>query len=138
MRPALVEGCLSGQLRLSPITMVWGSGRLAEPPVAQDQPSPLQLSLDPNSFDIALESDGVTVQLVLDLEHLAYLPEEFVVRKPVSHLMGSRPMGIRAENRPQPPQIRGELLDRHTLLVPQFADGLPMCCRRAAPLPPPS
>ena len=79
---------------------VWASGRLAEPPVTEDQARALQLGLDSNPFDITLESNGVAVQLVLDLEHFANLPQELVVREPVPHLMGGRPMRIGAEDRP--------------------------------------
>jgi hypothetical protein len=52
--------------------------------------------------------------------------------------MGGGPMGIGAEDRPQPPQVSGELLDRDTLLVTQLAYGLPVCGRRGAPISPPT
>ena len=54
---------------------------------------------------------------MLDLEHFADLHEELVVGESVPHLVGGRLMGIRAKNRPQPPQVRGELLDWYALLA---------------------
>ena len=75
---------------------------------------------------------------MFDLEHLAHLHEQFVVREPVAHLVGGGTMGIGTENRPQPPQVSGKLLDRYTLLVTQFAYGPPMLGRRGTPLSPPS
>src|SRR5687768_11591511 len=115
-----------------------GLGRLTEPPIAQDQPGTFQLRLDTYPFYVALEANGVAVQIMFDLEHLADLHKQLVVRQPVAHLVGRRTMGIGTENRPQPPQISGELLDRDTLLVAQFAYGLAVRNRRGAPLPPPS
>ena len=67
---------------------------MTEPSVAQDQTGALQLCLDPNPLDVALEADRITVQLMLDLEHLANLHEELVVGKSVPHLVGGRLMGI--------------------------------------------
>ena len=46
-------------------------------------------------------------------------------------------MRVVTKKRPQPPQVGGELLDRDTLLVAQFAYGPPMRDRRGAPLSPP-
>ena len=62
------------------ITPLVGSGGLAEPAVAQDHAGAFQLGFDAEPFDVTLEPDRVAVQLVLDLEHFADLPEEFVVR----------------------------------------------------------
>jgi hypothetical protein len=61
---------------------------------------------------------------MLDLEHLANL-HEFVVSKSVTHLMGRR-LANRAKNRPQPPQVRGELLDWYALLAAQLTNSMPV------------
>ena len=105
--------------------------------ITQDQASSLEFRLDADAFDIPLETDRIAVQLVLDLEHLADLPQEFVVGEPVAHLVGGRTMSIRTENRTQAPQVRSKLLDRDTLLATQLPYGLPMRCRVTAPFPPP-
>ena len=113
-----------------------GLGGLTEPPVTQDQPGTLQLGFDANPFDVALEPDGVAVQIMFDLEHLADLHEQLVVREPVAHLVGGGTMGISTENRAQAPQVSGKLLDRDTLLVTQFAYGLPVRRCGGAPISP--
>jgi hypothetical protein len=130
------DGCSEARCATSSETM--GLGRLTEPAVAQDHPGTLQLCLDANPFDVAFEADGVAFQIVFDLEHLADLHEELVVREPVAHLMGGGTMGIGTENRSQPPQVSGKLLDRDTLLVTQFAYGLPVRSGRGAPISPPT
>ena len=80
----------------------WPLGCLAVSAIAQDDPCALQLCLDADPFDVAFEADGVAIQLVLDFEQLANLPEQFVVSEPVSHLVGGRPMSIGAEDGAQP------------------------------------
>ena len=74
------------------------SGCLAIPTIAQYEPGTLQLRFDPNPFDVAFEANGVALQIMFDLEHLADLHEQFVVREPVAHLVGGGAMGIGTEN----------------------------------------
>ncbi len=123
---------LSCQCAARAAPQLGGSGCLAKPSVAQGEPGTLQLRFDPNPFDVAFEANGVSGQIMFDLEHLADLHEQFVVREPVAHLVGGGAMGIGTENPPQPPQVGGKLLDRHTLLVTQFTYRAPMRgCRRS-------
>jgi hypothetical protein len=70
------------------VTALVGSGGLAVPPIAQDQSRTFQLCFDPNPFNVALEADGLALQIVFDLEHLADLHQQLVVREPVAHLVG--------------------------------------------------
>jgi hypothetical protein len=123
--------------RVRPVTPGVGLGCLAKPSVAQDQPGTLQLRFDPNPFDVAFEANGVTRQVMFDLEHLADLHEEFVVGEPVAHLVGGGAMCVGSENRTQPPKVGGKLLDRYTLLVTQFTYRAPMRSRRRSPISPP-
>ena len=125
LHPAFQPCCRNhGDLGLRPPDRTAGRSRSARH---------AQLCLDANPFDVAFEADGVAFQIVFDLEHSADLHEQLVVREPVAHLMGGGTMGIGTENRSQPPQVSGELLDRDTLLVTQFAYGPPVRGRRGAP-----
>src|SRR5215203_817644 len=119
------------------VTPLVGLGCLAKPPIAQDEPSTLQLRFYPDPLDVAFEADGVAVQLMFHLEHLADLHQQLVVRKPVAHLVGGGTMRIGTQNRPQPSQVSRQLLNRNPLLVTQFAYGAPMRDRRRTPLSPP-
>ena len=99
------------------VTPLVGLGGLTEPPITQDEARTLQLCFDTNPFDVAFEAYGVGLQIMFDLEHLAHLHEQFVVREPVAHLVGGGTMRVSTKNPPQPPQVGGKLLDRDTLLV---------------------
>src|SRR5688500_8991555 len=120
------------------VTPLVGLGGLTEPPVAQDHARAFQRRLDANPLDVAFEANGLAFQIMFDLEHPAHLHEQFVVREPVAHLVGGGTMSVGTQNPPQPPQVGGKLLYRHTLLVAQFTYGPPMRGRRGTPLAPPS